>query len=522
MGWSLNPDLRNDEETIADFDRTTSVTRDMHTAVRDRLTRFRSSGDLRVILEPQAAEEVAALRASIGWPPFGPLPSDAAMRRELDAVVLAGTVQFIRCQELPPVDRVDALLEVMEIFTAVGPLAPDAVPEPMRAMCGALAGNPPEVNHAELHNEAIDMLDAAGVTGDREAVDQAIWLLASAFLAARADADRARHLSVLGTAWLDRYGITGRMADLDNAVATRRQAVAMEVPDLADRAGHQANLSAALVARYETTGNVPDLDQAVTAARAATGIARAAGGQDRPVRPRAPGPDPAPAIRRARQTSQFERSADTAGALDHAAASEAIAASRSAAEIDTAPATIRALAARDWGHVAADIGAAAEAVNGLSAAVNLQRALEESPHLAHFACHGTQDITNPSTGHLCLHDGPLGITEIVRLRLDTAELAYLSACETSVGGVQLSDEAITLATAFQLAGYRHVISTLWAISDTHASQVAREVYQQVKNPATGHINTDGTAAALDTTLLALKNARRTDPWLWASYIHIGP
>jgi hypothetical protein len=1157
---------------------------DISAAMRKRLVLFRSSGDSRVICAPQAAEEVAALRASIGWPPFGPLPPDAAMRRELDAMVLAGTVQFIRCQGLPPVDRVDAWLEALEIFTAVGPLAPDAVPEPMRAICGALASNPPQVHHAELHNEAIDMLDAAGATGDLAAVDQGIWLLASAFLAARADADRARHLSVLGTAWRDRYGITGRMADLDRAVAAHRRAVAMGVPDLADRAGHQANLSAALLTRHETTGSVPDLDQAVTAARAATRIATAAGGQDGAVRPRAPGPDPVLAIRRARQAShsglasallrrylygrapadldeaivagreavtaalagdparpglqanlanlllerftrqwrladltdavrsaqaaagaatrqdparavalsaltlahldhfayagnmedldraisvgrdaagaapgghpvaaclsnlgaalrtrydrtgdtraldeaitvlrkavhavdpghvsrpgflnnlgnalrsrfdvssaaaapaaadpadiaeaitvlteaagmapraapdragyvanlasalilaarqhadpgaldqaittleqnigtvgddhplrhtylmslgdawlarfdasgqertlaaaigylrqavtaipaehphraeylarlgsalrsQAERSADTAGAPDDAAARDAIAASRAAAGISTAPAVIRALAARDWGQVAARTADAAEAVNGLSAAVGLldrvawrglqrsdqernlgrfaalacdaaawaieagqpgravelleqgrgvllaqaaehrarehdlrrvrpdladklagiedrlehlppaddpvraadpvlargradlarerdavlqqirslpglsdflrppeftalqeaaasgpvviinvsgyrcdalivtasgvqvtpltglagadvvahvaafleavrtgssiagtlawlwdtvmlpllpaltaacaaqagqrpriwwcptgpltflplhaaghyggtgdsvssrfvssytptlgllirargrisrpdqggrplvvalpetpgqpplpsadveaddfssqfghasqlrgtratisavQRALEEGPYLAHFACHGTQDITNPSTGHLCLHDGPLAITEIAGLRLDTAELAYLSACETSVGSVQLSNEAITLATAFRLAGYRHVIGTLWSISDVHAPKIARHVYRELKDPHTGGIVTDGAAAALDTAILTLRNSRRADPWLWASYVHIGP
>ena len=90
------------------------------------------------------------------------------------------------------------------------------------------------------------MLDAAGMTRDSAEVDQAIWLIAAAYLAARADEDRARHPSVLGTAWLDRYGITGQIRGPgQRSVAIHRQAVAMEVPDAADRAGHQANLSAA-------------------------------------------------------------------------------------------------------------------------------------------------------------------------------------------------------------------------------------------------------------------------------------
>jgi hypothetical protein len=165
----------------------------------------------------------------------------------------------------------------------------------------------------------------------------------------------------------------------------------------------------------------------------------------------------------------------------------------------------------------------ASQLRGTRATVSaVKRAMDDGPHLAHFACHGMQDIINPSTGHLCLHDGLLGITEIARLRLDTAELAYLSACETSVGSIQLSDESITLATAFQLAGYRHVIGTLWSISDVHAATIARHVYRELKDPRTGGIVADGAAAALDTAILALRNSRRTDPWLWAPYVHIGP
>jgi tetratricopeptide (TPR) repeat protein len=1154
-------------------------------AVRDRLARFRSSGDRRIIIDPEAAREVAALRESIDWPPFGPPPRGAPLRRELEAVVLAGTVQFIRCQELDRLDRVDSWLEATELFTAVYPLAPAMVPEPMRAMCGALAGDPPDVSHAELHNEAIDMLDAVEVTGDLAELDQAIWLLVSAFISAPEEVDRARHLSVLGTARLDRYWMTGRLADLDNAVAAHRRAVAVDVRDAADGAGHQANLSAALLARYENTGRVPDLDEAVKAARTATAIARRASEQEQPG---GTGPDRALAIRRARQTSQSglagallrrylygrvqadldqaivagreavaallpgdpagpglqanlanlvlerftrlwrladlteamtiaqaaadaadrrdaaravalsalalahadhfqyagniadldlaisvgrqavaavpdghpglagclsnlgaalrmryeatgdtgaldeaitvlrravhaapehvtapghlnnlgnalrsryevssmaaapaaadpadiresvtvltkavaaahrdapdragyvanlsssliaaaehdavpgavdqaisildrdlgtvdgdhplrhtylaalghawlarfdasgedlaleraigyigratkavpgehprraeylarlgnslrrkaERSVAAAGAMDRAVARDAIAASRSAAQTNTAPVVLRSLAARDWGQVAAGIEDAAEAVNGLSVAVGLldqvawrglqrgdqernlgrfaalacdaaawairagqheravelleqgrgilltqslderarehdlrraspdladrlahlddqlerlppasdplraddsgrarrradfaverdavlqqirnlpglvdflrppdfaalqgaaaqgpvviinvsgygcdaltvttsgvhitpltgltgadvvahvlsfmqalgrwpaereviaetlawlwrtiatpllpvltgtcavpaaqrpriwwcptgpmaflplhaaghhdppgdsvldrfassytptlrmllrarahadqtcggsqplvvampgtpgqaqlrganveaddfvnqfsdasqlrdadatveavELALRQSPRLAHFACHGIQDITDPSAGLLLLHDGPLRITEIARLRLDAAEFAYLSACQTSTGGIQLSDEAITLATAFRLAGYRHAIGTLWSISDACAPDIARQIYRQLKDPDTGGIDASRVGVALDAAILDIRNLRRTEPWLWASYVHIGP
>ena len=80
---------------------------------------------------------------------------------------------------------------------------------------------------------------------------------------------------------------------------------------------------------------------------------------EHPHRARDPGPLGS-ALRR-----KFERSPD------QGIVQAAIAASKSAAGISTAPAMIRALAARDWGQVAAQAGQTAEAVNGHSAAVNL-------------------------------------------------------------------------------------------------------------------------------------------------------
>ena len=145
--------------------------------------------------------------------------------------------------------------------------------------------------------------------------------------------------------------------------------------------------------------------------------------------------------------------------------------------------------------------------------------LEDSPSLAHFACHGTQNIIDPSSGHLVLYDGPIGVARVAGLRLAAAELAFLSACETSRGGVELVDEAITVAAAFQLAGYRHVVGTLWSINDTLAPTIADHVYETLTHGGTTHLDATGTAAALDS---AIRANRRASPALWAPYIHVGP
>ncbi|MFC6090042.1 CHAT domain-containing protein [Saccharothrix lopnurensis] len=77
----------------------------------------------------------------------------------------------------------------------------------------------------------------------------------------------------------------------------------------------------------------------------------------------------------------------------------------------------------------------------------------------HFACHAVQDARSPSRSALALHD-PLTTARISRLRMESAELAYLSACSTAYSGPQLPHESIHLSSAFHLAGFKHVIAGL--------------------------------------------------------------
>jgi len=140
---------------------------------------------------------------------------------------------------------------------------------------------------------------------------------------------------------------------------------------------------------------------------------------------------------------------------------------------------------------------------------------------AHFACHGSSDLTNPSASYLLLTDHrqrPLTVVDVARLRLDNAELAFLSACSTARPGGQLADEAIHLASAFQLAGYRQVIGTLWPIGDQDAVDLARDVYTALAGTGAGSVDA---AAALHTATRRLRNRWWDRPSVWASHIHSG-
>ena len=143
---------------------------------------------------------------------------------------------------------------------------------------------------------------------------------------------------------------------------------------------------------------------------------------------------------------------------------------------------------------------------------------------AHFACHGVQELLAPSRGRLRLHDEPLTIPQLMALRLNSPSFAFLSACETYRSGIVIPDEGITLASALQLAGYQHVIATLWQIGIT-ASDIARHVYDQIltQTDGTTDLDADDAAAALRTAILTLlAESPGVPPLYWAAYIHTGP
>jgi len=64
--------------------------------------------------------------------------------------------------------------------------------------------------------------------------------------------------------------------------------------------------------------------------------------------------------------------------------------------------------------------------------------------------------------------------------------------------------------------------TLWSISDALAPLVANTGYHALAQPSGTRLDTSGSARALNTAILALRESNRTEPWFWAPYIHICP
>ncbi|KAG5752948.1 hypothetical protein H9Q70_004434 [Fusarium xylarioides] len=105
----------------------------------------------------------------------------------------------------------------------------------------------------------------------------------------------------------------------------------------------------------------------------------------------------------------------------------------------------------------------------------------------HFAGHGETDETNPLKSQLRLEDWKtqsLAVSDLLNLKLrdNPPFLAYLSACGTSqIKDKRLLDESLHLISACRLAGFRHVVGTLWEVGDEACVDVAGTVYQELKD-----------------------------------------
>ncbi|KAI3324623.1 CHAT domain-containing protein [Xylariaceae sp. AK1471] len=105
----------------------------------------------------------------------------------------------------------------------------------------------------------------------------------------------------------------------------------------------------------------------------------------------------------------------------------------------------------------------------------------------HFAGHGHTHYADPAQSYLLLSDWEVDRLTVANLletnlRENYPFLAYLSACSTGITkDERFADESIHLISACQLAGYRHVIGTLWEVNDETCVEISRITYESLKH-----------------------------------------
>lgn len=152
----------------------------------------------------------------------------------------------------------------------------------------------------------------------------------------------------------------------------------------------------------------------------------------------------------------------------------------------------------------------------------------------HFACHGVTDTQDPrSSGLLLQKTDESGITLLDQLTMRSissnnvkginAKIAYPSACSTAVNAVDLlQDECIHIASAFQLAGFSHVLATLWMAQDDAARVVVVEFYRRLfSNPDNEVVEHAKVSYSFHQVVKSLREKKRYQPILWASFIYTG-
>jgi CHAT domain-containing protein/tetratricopeptide (TPR) repeat protein len=166
-------------------------------------------------------------------------------------------------------------------------------------------------------------------------------------------------------------------------------------------------------------------------------------------------------------------------------------------------------------RIAALFGAGARQFLGADATEAQARSVGPDVRYLHFATHGLLDARSPLDSALVLargqaaDDGLLQAWEVRdRLHLD-ADLVTLSACESGLGREARGEGLIGLSRAFQDAGARSVLASLWAISDRSTAPFMESFYRRVRAGAARDI------ALQEAQVASLREGAH--PYHWAAF-----
>jgi CHAT domain-containing protein len=151
---------------------------------------------------------------------------------------------------------------------------------------------------------------------------------------------------------------------------------------------------------------------------------------------------------------------------------------------------------------------------------NQVKASSRNASLIHFAVHGLLDERSPLNSGLILspsketgvdrNNGLLQAWEVMEEIPLNADLVTLSACDTALGREIGGEGLIGLTRAFQYAGARSVIGTLWGISDRSTSGLMMALYEALREGKSKD-------EALREAQIAQIRSGKPQPFYWAGF-----
>lgn len=142
--------------------------------------------------------------------------------------------------------------------------------------------------------------------------------------------------------------------------------------------------------------------------------------------------------------------------------------------------------------------------------------------ILHLAMHGVVNNEHPSYSNLVFtetgdaEDNLLHAYELQQMQL-SAELVFLSACETGYGQYQKGEGVASLARSFMYAGVPSVVQSLWKVSDYAGAKVVEHYYRELLS------NKNKSEALRQAKLdyLGSVSEKEQHPFYWASFVQLG-
>ena len=107
-------------------------------------------------------------------------------------------------------------------------------------------------------------------------------------------------------------------------------------------------------------------------------------------------------------------------------------------------------------------------------------------------------------------DGFLTLSKVMRLKLN-ADLVALPACQTSLGKSISGEGVMSLGRAFQYAGARAVLATLWSVNEDSTTHFTEKMLRYIKEGRTRR-------EALKLARRDIRKEGYEHPFFWAPFV----